>query len=302
VNVFASDGRRISARVIGDDPDTDLAVLLAGSGSFSSVVLGNSKRLKRGQIAVAIGNPLGFESTVTAGVISAVGRSLRAANGRLIDDVIQTDAALNPGSSGGALVSSAGEVIGITTAIIRGAQGLCFAVASNTASFVTSEILRTGRVRRAYIGIAGQTVPLGRRIAIAAEVVNGSAVRVTGVERNGPGGSAGLAAGDLIVALDSRPVTGVDDLVRLLNGSLVGRQVDLKVVRSRRVAAIAVTPVERHTVRRRPAWWMRQSERSKRAPRPAGVPRSRLQNRTPNLHRAGGQVGISEGNRGGREV
>src|SRR6201985_868123 len=163
-----TEGRTMEARLLGEDPDTDLALLRAGAArNLPAAALGDSKRLRRGQLAVAIGNPLGFESTVTAGVISALGRSLRARTGRLIEDVIQTDAALNPGNSGGPLVSSRGEVIGINTAVIAGAQGICFAVASNTAQFVLSEILQHGRVRRAFIGVAGQTVPLPRRLALA---------------------------------------------------------------------------------------------------------------------------------------
>ena len=249
--ISGPDGREASARLIGNDPDTDLALLLVGSGSFPSVPLGNSKHLKPGQIAIAIGNPLGFESTVTAGIISAVGRSLRSGTGRLIDDVIQTDAALNPGSSGGALVSSNSNLIGITTALIRGAQGLCFAVASNTVDFVISEILRTGRVRRAFIGVAGQTVQISRQAALAAGIVSGSGVRLTAVERDGPAARAALIAGDVIVAINDIPVTGVDDLMRMLPGTLIGRETSLTVVRRRAIVSIAVTPEERRQGGRR---------------------------------------------------
>src|SRR6187455_1727324 len=181
------------ARVLGVDPDTDLALLRAdGVRDLRYASLGNSKNLRRGQLVVAIGNPLGFESTVTAGVVSALGRSIRSVSGRTIEDVIQTDAALNPGNSGGALVSSAAEVIGINTAIISGAQGICFAVASNTAQFVLSEILQHGRVRRAFIGVAAQTVAVPRRHARAAEIDNAFGAMVTGCEPDGPADVAGL--------------------------------------------------------------------------------------------------------------
>src|SRR4051812_268648 len=190
-----SDGRTVAARVLGDDPDTDLALLRATVDGLPYARLGDSKQLRRGQIAVAIGNPLGFESTVTAGVISALGRSLRGSTGRLIDDVIQTDAALNPGNSGGPLVSSAGEVIGINTAVIMGAQGICFAVASNTANFVVSELIQHGRVKRASIGVAGQNVPLPRRVAHAAGLTTRSGVVVISTEPNSPADRGGVVPG-----------------------------------------------------------------------------------------------------------
>src|SRR3954454_14445087 len=225
-----SDGRTVTARVLGDDPDTDLALLRATVDGLPYARLGNSKQLRRGQIAVAIGNPLRVESTVTAGVVSALGRSLRGSTGRLIDDVIQTDAALNPGNSGGALVSSAGEVIGINTAVIMGAQGICFAVASNTANFVVSELIQHGRVMRASIGVAGQTVPVPRRVAHAAGLTSGSGVVVISAEPNSPASRAGVAAGDVILALDNEPITGVDDLVRLLNGNRIGQSSQLTIL------------------------------------------------------------------------
>src|SRR5690242_21297809 len=205
-----SEGRSMEARLIGEDPDTDLALVRAGAArNLPSAQLGDSKKLRRGQLAVAIGNPLGFESTVTAGVISALGRSLRARTGRLIEDVIQTDAALNPGNSGGPLVSSRGEVIGINTAVIAGAQGICFAVASNTAQYVLSEILQHGRVRRAFIGVAAQTVAVPRRHARAAEVDNAFGAMITACEPDGPADVAGLMSLDIVVRLDGEPVTGV---------------------------------------------------------------------------------------------
>src|SRR6202008_4702524 len=194
-------------------PDTDLALVRVDAPvTLPAAPLGNSKLLKRGQLVIAIGNPLGFESTVTTGVVSALGRSLRARSGRLIDDVIQTDAALNPGNSGGPLVSSHGEVVGINTAIIPGAQGISFAVASNTASFVLGELIRHGRVRRAFIGVAAQTAPIPRRFAFAAGLASGTGAVLTSLDQAGPASSAGLLNGDVVFAVDDRPVTGVDDL------------------------------------------------------------------------------------------
>jgi S1-C subfamily serine protease len=242
-----SDGRTIEARVIGDDPDTDLALLRASGDHLPFATLGNSKRLKRGQIAIAIGNPLGFESTVTAGVVSALGRSLRAKSGRLIDDVIQTDAALNPGNSGGPLVATSGEVIGINTAVIMGAQGICFAVASNTANFVVSELIRHGRVRRASIGIAGQTVPLPRRVSYAAGLNGKFGVVIAAVEPGSPADQAQLEQGDVILSLDGEPVGGVDDLVRLLNGERIGRFVELVLLKNGEMRTVTIMPVERKT-------------------------------------------------------
>jgi S1-C subfamily serine protease len=241
-----TEGRRMEARLLGEDPDTDLALVRAGAArNLPSAVLGDSKLLKRGQLAVAIGNPLGFESTVTAGVISALGRSLRARTGRLIEDVIQTDAALNPGNSGGPLVSSRGEVIGINTAVIAGAQGICFAVASNTAQFVLSEILQHGRVRRAFIGVAAQTVAVPRRHARAAEIDNAFGAMITACEPDKPADVAGLMSYDTVVRLDSEPVTGVDDLIRMLNGERIGRPVRIDVLRRGQLRTFGVTPTER---------------------------------------------------------
>jgi S1-C subfamily serine protease len=245
VRVIVPDGSAAEARVLGRDPDTDIALLRANSNFNGVAQLGDSKRLRRGQIAIAIGNPLGFEWTVTAGVISALGRSMRASTGRLIDDVIQTDAALNPGNSGGPLVATSGDVIGINTAVIRGAQGIAFAVAANTARFVVSEIMRHGRVRRAFIGISGDTVPLLRRTALAAGIASASALRVRGVEPGGPASQAGIISGDLIVAVDGHPVTGVDDLIRLLDGERIGKDVELQIVRAAKVSTTVVRPIAR---------------------------------------------------------
>jgi S1-C subfamily serine protease len=245
VRLALSEGRETEAQVLGDDPDTDLALLRAElPRGVPAAALGDSKKLKRGHLVVAIGNPLGFESTVTAGVVSALGRSLRSQKGRLIEDVIQTDAALNPGNSGGPLVSASGEVVGINTAMIGGAQGLCFAVSSNTALFVVTEFIGHGRVRRAHLGIAAQTLPLPRRIAVATGA-GPLAVRIGEIEPKGPAELAGLKAGDIILMLDGVPVTGADDLIRLLGADRIGRAVELAVLRHGRVEKLAVTLRER---------------------------------------------------------
>jgi len=246
VRLQDAEGRVMEARTLGVDPDTDLALLRAGSArDLPHALLGDSKKLRRGQLVVAIGNPLGFESTVTAGVISALGRSLRARHGRLIEDVIQTDAALNPGNSGGPLVSSRGEVIGINTAVIMGAQGICFAVASNTAQFVLSELIQHGRVRRGYIGVSGQTQAVPRRYARNADIENASGAMVTALEPNGPAALAGLMTLDTIVRADGESVTGVDDLIRLLNGERIGRKLSIDVLRRGTLRSFEVTPLER---------------------------------------------------------
>ncbi|MBS0535271.1 MAG: trypsin-like peptidase domain-containing protein [Proteobacteria bacterium] len=246
IGLLDTEGRAMEARIIGVDPDTDLALLRAGAvRDLPHAALGDSKSLRRGQLVVAIGNPLGFESTVTAGVISALGRSLRARNGRLIEDVIQTDAALNPGNSGGPLVSSRGEVIGINTAVIRGAQGICFAVAANTAQFVLSELIQHGRVRRGYIGVSGQTVEVPRRHARHAGIDNASGAMISALEPNGPAANAGLMSLDIIVRADGLPVTGVDDLIRLLNGERIGRPIAIEALRRGTLRSFGVTPLER---------------------------------------------------------
>jgi S1-C subfamily serine protease len=246
VHVTTVDGRRLTARVVGDDPDTDLALVRVDAPvTLPAAALGNSKLLKRGQLVIAIGNPLGFESTVTTGVVSALGRSLRARSGRLIDDVIQTDAALNPGNSGGPLVSSQGEVVGINTAVIMGAQGICFAVAANTASFVLGELVRHGRVRRAYIGIAAQQFTLSRRRQHAAGLAQETAVMVATVEPGSPAARAGLAAGDIILALDGTALTGADDLIRSLAGDKIGRRVEIEALRNGGRHVVSLVPDER---------------------------------------------------------
>ncbi len=240
------EGMVTDARVLGVDPDTDLALLRADDvRDLHYASLGNSKNLRRGQLVVAIGNPLGFESTVTAGVVSALGRSLRSASGRTIEDIIQTDAALNPGNSGGPLVSSASEVIGINTAIISGAQGICFAVASNTAQFVLSEIIRHGHVRRAYIGVSGQSAPIPRRHAVIAGIENKTGALLAQIEPDGPAARAGLLPGDVVIRLDGVDINGVDDLIRTLDRDRIGRKLEMDVLRLGRLRAIDIHPVER---------------------------------------------------------
>jgi S1-C subfamily serine protease len=245
IAVATSDGRRLPARVFGDDPDTDLCLIRAETReALPHATLGDSALLKPGQVAIAIGNPLGFSATVTTGVVSAVGRSLRARTGRLIEDVIQTDAALNPGNSGGALADSQGRVIGISTAIIYGAQGICFAVASNLAAYVVSEIVRHGRVRRSYIGIVGQQAPVPRRLALRHDLQD-RGVLVADLARDGPAERAGVRKGDLVVRLGDKRILGVDDLVRALNADTVGERIDLAVLRDGELRILKVTPVER---------------------------------------------------------
>jgi S1-C subfamily serine protease len=246
VAVTTVDGASLEARVVGDDPDTDLALVRVDNAvTLPAATLGDSKRLKRGQLVIAIGNPLGFESTVTTGVISALGRSLRAQSGRLIDDVVQTDAALNPGNSGGPLVSSRGEVVGINTAVIMGAQGICFAVASNTANFVLGELVRHGRVRRAFIGVSAQQHAIPRRLRHAAGLTQDSGVVIAAIEPGSPAQQAGLLTGDIILGLDGVTVTGADDLIRLLAGDKIGRAVEVDVLRFGKPRRFTLTPSER---------------------------------------------------------
>jgi S1-C subfamily serine protease len=245
VRLSIAEGGEADAQLLGDDPDTDLALLRSKLPSDTpAAVLGDSKNLRRGQLVVAIGNPLGFESTVTAGVVSALGRSLRGLNGRLIDDVIQTDAALNPGNSGGPLVATTGEVVGINTATISGAQGICFAVASNTAVFVVAEIIGHGRVRRAHIGIMAQTVPLPRRLALALGA-GPQAVRIGGVESGGPAALAGLQEGDMLLSLDGIVITGTDDLIRLLGAERIGGETFVSFMRDGKLERTSLRAAER---------------------------------------------------------
>ena len=246
ITVSLSDGRKFAARALGRDPDTDLAVLRGETGeTLPAARIANSKQVRPGQIAIAIGNPLGFQSTVTAGIVSAVGRSLRAQNGRLIGDVIQTDAALNPGNSGGPLATSAGEVIGINTAMILGAQGICFSVASNTALHVLTQILAHGRVRRARIGIVAEQTTLPTRLVYKTGLTQSGGVRIREVQPDSPADAAGLKAGDLLVRLDGEQVTGVDDMFRMLDARRIGKVVSATLVRSGALVDVDLRPAER---------------------------------------------------------
>jgi S1-C subfamily serine protease len=246
ITVTLLDGRKLPGHLVGDDPDTDLALVrLHATDDLTPVALGESSGLRVGQIAIAVGNPFGFDTTVTAGVVSALGRSLRTQSGRLVDDVIQTDAALNPGNSGGPLVDSRGRVIGVNTAMILPAQGICFAIAVNTAAFVVGKLIHEGRIRRSYLGVAGQNVPLHRRVVRFHDLPLESAVFVVSVEPGSPGAQAGLRDGDLIVGFGGKPVAGIDDLHRLLTEEQAGNETTLIVVRGSERVALPVTPTLR---------------------------------------------------------
>jgi len=249
IQVSLADGTRLAAHTVGDDPATDLAVIRVGmpdndAPNLIAAPLGDSQSLRVGQIAIAIGNPYGFQYTVTAGVVSALGRSLRSYSGRLIEDVIQTDASLNPGNSGGPLVTSDGRVIGVNTATIMGAQGLCFAIGINTAKFVAGRLLRDGRIRRSYIGVEAQTAPLHRRLVRFYDLASESGVFVMSIDDGSPAKKAGLREGDVIIALDGKPVAGVDDLHRLLTDARVGVSNSLTVLRHTEKLELRVVPQE----------------------------------------------------------
>jgi len=244
VDVTLNDGRRLAAQVVGVDPNTDLAVVRVNSPGLQAVRLGESRSVRPGQVVIAIGNPYGFQCTVTTGVVSALGRSLRAGSGRLIDNVIQTDAALNPGNSGGPLVNSAGEVIGVNTAVILPAQGICFAIAIDTVKFVAGRLIKDGMIRNAFIGVAGQNVPLHRRLVRYHDLPNDSAIRVAAVEDKSPAQRAGLLEGDLIVAFDGHPVRDIDDLHRILTDASVGARSTLTVLRGTDKLDLAIVPEE----------------------------------------------------------
>jgi S1-C subfamily serine protease len=242
-----ADGRTFRADVVGDDPDTDLAVVRAGveaGGSLPWANLGDSRVVRVGQIAIAIGNPYGFQHSVTAGVVSALGRSLRSRSGRLMDDIIQTDAALNPGNSGGPLVTTRGEVIGINTATILPAQGLCLAIASNTAQFVAARLIRDGRVRRSYIGVGGQTVPIPRALARANQLAVSSGVLVVAVEPQSPAAVAGMRDGDVILAFAGEPISGIDQLHRHLTDDQIGVPSTMTILRNGARRQLTVVPAE----------------------------------------------------------
>jgi len=244
LGVTLSDGRSYEAQLIGEDPDTDLAVIRINGDNLAPAALGDSKSIRVGQLVVAIGNPYGFQCTVTAGVVSALGRSLRSQSGRLIDDVIQTDAALNPGNSGGPLVTARCEVIGVNTAVILPAQGLCFAIAINTAKHVAGLLIRNGKIRRGHIGVAGQNVSLPRRHVLLHTLTTASGVLVTSVEPNGPAQRAGLREGDVIVGYGGQPVASIDELHKLLTEEQVGARVELTFLRNGGKHALEVVPEE----------------------------------------------------------
>jgi S1-C subfamily serine protease len=244
IEVTVSDGRKYEADLIGDDPDTDLAVIRINAPNLVPVHFGDTQKTRVGQLVVAIGNPYGFQYSVTAGVVSALGRSLRAQSGRLMDDVIQTDAALNPGNSGGPLVNSRGEVIGVNTAMILPAQGICFATSIDTAKFVASRLIRDGKVSRSYIGLAGQNVPLPRRIVRYYNLAVESGILIVSFEANSPARDAGLREGDIIIAFDDHPTAGIDDLHKLLSEDRIGHKSSLVVIRGTEKLMLEVIPQE----------------------------------------------------------
>src|SRR5881227_2815079 len=244
IAVSLPDGREYSGQLVGDDPDTDLAVIRIDAPQLAHVRLADSENLRVGQVVIAIGNPLGFQASVTAGVISALGRSMHAQSGRLIDNIIQTDAALNPGNSGGPLVNSAGEVVGVNTAMIRPAQGICFAIASNTARLVAGWLIRDGRIRRGYIGVAGQNVPIHRRIIRFYRLPLETGVLVVSIEKNSPAERAGLREGDLMVAFNGQPIGSVHDLHKILVGEQIGVSASLTVIRHTEKLELSILPAE----------------------------------------------------------
>src|SRR3989449_2054907 len=244
IEVTLAEGHRHQADLIGDDPDTDLAVIRINAPNLVPAQLGEAQRIRVGQLVIAIGNPYGFQYSVTAGVVSALGRSLRAQSGRLMDAVIQTDAALNPGNSGGPLVNSRGEVIGVNTAMILPAQGICFATSIDTAKFVASRLIRDGRVSRSYIGLAGQNVPLPRRIVRYYDLAVESGILVLSFEENSPARRGGVREGDVIIAFDDYPTSGIDDLHKLLTEERIGHNSSLEVIRSTQRVTLSVIPEE----------------------------------------------------------
>jgi len=244
LEVTLADGRQFEASLVGEDPETDLAVIRINASQLVHARLGDSKAIRVGQIAVAIGSPFGFHQTVTAGVVSALGRSMRSRSGRLIDNVIQTDAALNPGNSGGPLANSRGEIVGVNTAIILPAQGICFAIASSTAEFVAGWLIKEGRIRRSWIGVAGQNVPIHRRVARFHRLTVDHGVLVAGIEPGSPASRAGLREGDVIVAFEGEPVSGIDELHRHLVAKLIGIQSSVTVIRHTEKLDLLITPEE----------------------------------------------------------
>ena len=248
LHVTRADGTKSPAELVGEDPDTDLALLRIGaSRALPHAAFGDSARLRVGQIAIAIGNPFGYAHSVTAGVVSALGRTLRSTTGRLIHDVIQTDAALNPGNSGGPLLDSRARVIGVNTAIIPGAQAICFATAIDSAKWVVTQLFAHGKVRRAFIGLSGTTVPLQRRVARFLEVDQTSALKVLDVQAGSPAQRAGLKADDTIIGIDGLPVTTVDELHRLLDHSRIAKACMLRVLRGAQALYLNIEPGELHS-------------------------------------------------------
>jgi S1-C subfamily serine protease len=245
IEVTLADARRVRAELVGEDPDTDVAVVRIAASDLVAAPLGDSSTLRPGQLVIAIGNPLGFQTTVTAGVVSALGRSLRNRSGRLMDNVIQTDAALNPGNSGGPLVTSRGEVVGVNTAVIMPAQGIAFAVAINTANFVAGRLIRDGSIRRGYLGVAGQTVALHPRLIRAYALPSTSGVLIVSVERDSPAYTTGLRERDIIVSLAGQPVSGVDDLQRVLADRPTGLPMPVVVIRGAERRELPIVPSER---------------------------------------------------------
>ncbi len=244
IDVTLADGRKFLADLVGDDPHTDLAVVRVHEDHLTPALLGNSQSIQPGQLVIAIGNPYGFQATVTAGVVSALGRSLRSQSGRLIDNVIQTDAALNPGNSGGPLVNSRGEVIGVNTAIILAAQGICFSIPINTAKYVAGELIRRGKIRRATLGVAGQDVPVPQRLRRYYQLTQEKGILVIGVERGSPAEGTGLVQGDVIIRFNDLPVSGIDDLHELLTEDRINRSSSLMILRGVDRLVIAVIPRE----------------------------------------------------------
>jgi S1-C subfamily serine protease len=247
INVTVLDGHHDEANLVGDDPETDLAVIRINAPNLVPAALGDAQKMRVGQLVVAIGNPYGFQYTVTAGVVSALGRSLRAQSGRLMDDVIQTDAALNPGNSGGPLVNSRGEVIGVNTAMILPAQGICFATSIDTAKFVASRLIRDGKVSRSYIGMAGQNVPLPRRLVRYYNLPVESGILVVSYDAKSPAKKAGVLEGDIIVGFDDHPIAGIDDLHKLLTEERIGHKSSLVVIRRTDKLVLEVVPEESGT-------------------------------------------------------
>src|SRR5882672_3186751 len=244
IEVSLADGRRPDAHLVGDDPDTDLAVIRVFAPQLKPVRLGESKNIRVGQLAIAIGNPYGFQCTVTAGVVSALGRSFRANTGRLIDDIIQTDAALNPGNSGGPLVNSRGEVIGVNTAVILPAQGICFAIGIDTAKQVVAWLIKDGKIRRSYIGVGGQNVPLHRRVVRFHQLPASSGVLVISVGDGSPSAHAGLREGDVMVEYNRQPIPSIDALHKFLTGDQIGIEAQLTVIRGTEKLTMAIRPAE----------------------------------------------------------